>query len=123
MPSKKKASATEGQESRSADFEDLIEEFEEEEGKVDEIVDGFSKFLDDIYKEGLTFYDVVLVQRVVNAFLMDFIEVMYEGEMNDLIDEIVELSGEEGLEGTEEPAEAKEPKKASKPKKPKRTKK
>lgn len=116
MPSKKKGGRTEGQDMESTDFEDLIEDFNEEEGKVVELMDGFAKLLDDVYKEGLSFYDVALVQRVVNAFLLDFMEEMYDGEMDELIDEIMDLSEEKASKETEKPVKPKKPKKTVRPK-------
>lgn len=92
MPSKKKGSKQGAPEMEKADFEDLIEEFDQEEQKVVQLMEGFADLLDDIYKEGLSFYDVALAQRVVNAFLLDFMEEMYDGEMDDLIDEIIKLN-------------------------------
>jgi hypothetical protein len=92
MPSKKKGSKQKTQEMQKADFEDLIEEFDQEEQKVVQLMEGFADLLDGIYKDGLSFYDVALAQRVVNAFLLDFMEEMYDGEMDELIDEIVKLN-------------------------------
>jgi flagellar motor component MotA len=92
MPSKKKGSKQGAPEMEKADFEDLIEEFDQEEQKVVQLMEGFADLLDDIYKDGLSFYDVALAQRVVNAFLLDFMEEMYDGEMDDLIDEIIKLN-------------------------------
>jgi hypothetical protein len=92
MPSKKKGAKKGEQEMQKADFEDLIEEFDQEEQKVVQLMEGFAKLLDDIYKDGLSFYDVALAQRVVNAFLLDFMEEMYDGEMDELIDEIIDLN-------------------------------
>ncbi|MDD1747860.1 MAG: hypothetical protein LUQ16_08870 [Methanomassiliicoccales archaeon] len=107
MPSKKKGAKQDVQEMKKADFEDLIEEFDQEEQKVVQLMEGFAKLLDDIYKDGLSFYDVALAQRVVNAFLLDFMEEMYDGEMDELIDEIIDLNEKKS------PAKpAKKPKKA-----------
>lgn len=92
MPSKKKGSKQDLPEMEKADFEDLIEEFDQEEQKVVQLMEGFATLLDDVYKEGLSFYDVALAQRVVNAFLLDFMEEMYDGEMDELIDEIIKLN-------------------------------
>jgi flagellar motor component MotA len=115
MPSKKKGSKQEGQEMQKADFEDLIEEFDQEEQKVVQLMEGFADLLDDIYKDGLSFYDVALAQRVVNAFLLDFMEEMYDGEMDELIDEIIKLNEK----APSKPA-AKPKKKAKAAKKPKK---
>ncbi len=92
LPSKKKGAEQDVQEMKKADFEDLIEEFDQEEQKVVQLMEGFAKLLDDIYQDGLSFYDVALAQRVVNAFLLDFMEEMYDGEMDELIDEIIDLN-------------------------------
>jgi len=115
MPSKKKGSKQEGQEMQKADFEDLIEEFDQEEQKVVQLMEGFADLLDDIYKDGLSFYDVALAQRVVNAFLLDFMEEMYDGEMDELIDEIVKLNENTPSKPAKKPK--KKTKAARKPKK------
>jgi hypothetical protein len=115
MPSKKKGSKQDAPEMEKSNFEDLIEEFDQEEQKVVQLMEGFANLLDDIYKDGLSFYDVALAQRVVNAFLLDFMEEMYDGEMDDLIDEIVKLN-EKKLPSKPEkkPKKAKATKKAKK---------
>lgn len=105
MPSKKKSERKEELDLESTDFEDLIGDLSEEEEKVVQLMDGFANLLDDTYKDGLSFYDVASVQRVVNAFLLDFMEEMYDGEMDELIDEIMKLNEERVT-----------PKKAAKPK-------
>jgi hypothetical protein len=115
MPSKKKGSKQDAPEMEKSNFEDLIEEFDQEEQKVVQLMEGFANLLDDIYKDGLSFYDVALAQRVVNAFLLDFMEEMYEGEIDDLIDEIVKLN-ENSLPSKPE----KKPKKAKAAKKVKK---
>ena len=115
MPSKKRGSKQEGQEMQKADFEDLIEEFDQEEQKVVQLMEGFADLLDGIYKDGLSFYDVALAQRVVNAFLLDFMEEMYDGEMDDLIDEIIKLNEKKSpSKPAKRPKKAKTAKKAKK---------
>ncbi len=115
MPSKKKGSKQDEQEMKKADFEDLIEEFDQEEQKVVQLMEGLADLLDDIYKDGLSFYDVALAQRVVNAFLLDFMEEMYDGEMDELIDEIINLNENKApSKPVTKPKKAKSAKKAKK---------
>jgi hypothetical protein len=115
MPSKKKGSKPDEREMQKADFEDLIEEFDQEEQKVVQLMEGFANLLDDIYKDGLSFYDVALAQRVVNAFLLDFMEEMYDGEMDELIDEIIKLNEKNApSKPATKPKKAKSAKKAKK---------
>jgi len=115
MPSKKKGSKQDVPEMEKADFEDLIEEFDQDEQKVVQLMEGFANLLDEIYKDGLSFYDVALAQRVVNAFLLDFMEEMYDGEMDDLIDEIVKLNEKKGpSKPSKKPVKAKPAKKPKK---------
>jgi flagellar motor component MotA len=115
MPSKKKGSKPDEREMQKADFEDLIEEFDQEEQKVVQLMEGFANLLDDIYKDGLSFYDVALAQRVVNAFLLDFMEEMYDGEMDELIDEIIKLNEKKvPSKPATKPKKAKKAKKAKK---------
>lgn len=92
------------------DLEKMMEELTEEERCMFAVVEGFSKLLDETFPEGMTLYDVVTVQRLVNTFLMDFIEDMHDGEVTELVDEIMDLS----CESAEAQPAPKAPKKAAK---------
>lgn len=72
--------------------EDLIQELTLEERQMFALMEGFSKLLDETYKEGMTFYDVATVQRFINTFLMDFIEEMHDTEVTELVDELIDLN-------------------------------
>jgi hypothetical protein len=97
------------------DLDQMMEDLTEEERRMFAVVEGFSKLLDETFADGMTFYDVVTVQRLVNTFLMDFLEDMHDGEVTELVDELVDLSCETAAE-PQAPAKKAAGPKAKKPK-------
>ncbi|MEM0448893.1 MAG: hypothetical protein QW520_03615 [Methanomassiliicoccales archaeon] len=66
-------------------FQNILEEMSEEEKALLTVMEGFGRLLDEAFPEGMTFDEVVAVQRAVNTFLMDFLQDMHEAEVGELL--------------------------------------